>query len=146
MRKTRFRVTVSVVQSHILEEAGGGLGSTDCHNLEPLMFSPWPKLVPWSHCFLAKPLGPFTPLVDTGPLHMLFVGSPSSPFLLCLATSYYPLKTNSDITCPTGKIVSLSALGFQYTPFMPQTHSPRGSVRTSVCKSVFLLDCQCIQD
>lgn len=33
---------MSVVQSHTLEVAGGGLEPTDCHSLEPLMISPWP--------------------------------------------------------------------------------------------------------
>lgn len=145
MRKTRFRVTMSVVQSHTWKWQGEVLSPLTVTVQSPRWFHPGPKLDFSSHCLTTKPLGLLivSPGVDTGPLHMLYVRCPSSPFLLCLATSCLSFL---DITCPSGKTVTLSAFGFRYIPFMPQAQSPRGSVRTSICKSGFLLDCQCIQD
>lgn len=108
-----YWVTKWVVQSHILEVAEPGLEPIDCHSPEPRYFTLAPRLVSglivYGHTFWI----PHTPPVWTlRPLHMLWLGcSPSLP-LLCLVTSYFSLKTNSNITSPSGKIVTLSASAF----------------------------------
>lgn len=134
MRKTRFRVTMCVAQSHIWEVAELGLEPFDCCNPDPQCFTLAPSLV--------------SGLVVSWPSLMDSLQSPYCghwAFVCALSMmpslSSFPLFGNFlfiflkylNITSPSGKIVTLSALGFHHTPFIPQTWSPPGCIIVSVC-------------
>lgn len=141
MRKTRFRVTMCVVQSHIWEVAELGLEPFDCCNPDPQCFTLAPSLV--SGLVVSWPS-----LMDSSQSpycgHRAFVCALS----MMPSLSSFPLFGNFlfiflkylNITSPSGKIVTLSALGFHHTPFIPQTWSPPGCIIVSVCKSGLPLD------